>query len=241
MTERARSASGKEPAGSTSLIPREPGLDPVAGAVILAGGRGSRMGEGEPKPLRILAGRPLIAHVADRLGAIRPVVVNAPADGSFDAYGDHVAPDLRSGFQGPLAGIEAGMDWLGAEDERMTHALVLPSDTPFLPNDLVPLLLAEASSSRVLVASHRGRLHPTVSLWPITLLSTLAEWLDDERPRAIRAFLDHAGYRTVSFDDLAGDWGPEGDPFANVNTPEDLAQAERRLEARAGKGCGPSR
>ncbi|MER0239350.1 molybdenum cofactor guanylyltransferase [Fulvimarina sp. MAC8] len=197
-----------------------------AGAIILAAGRGSRMGEdGEPKPLRNLAGRPMIAHVVERLAGISPILVNAPADGTFDKFGDAVVPDIRAGFQGPLAGIETGLSALDTDYEETTHALVFPSDTPFLPQDVAARLIAEASEREIIAAEHGGRLHPTVSLWPVTLLSTLTRWLDDERPRALRHFLGHVGYRTISFD---GDGRNEGiDPFANINTPEELAVAER--------------
>ncbi|MEN3793888.1 molybdenum cofactor guanylyltransferase MobA [Fulvimarina sp. MAC3] len=198
-----------------------------AGAIILAGGRGSRMGDGDPKPLRSLAGRPMIAHVIERLHGLSPILVNAPADGSFDAFGDAVVPDIRKGFQGPLAGIETGLTTLDEDYEGTTHALVLPSDTPFLPRDVATRLLAQASEREIVAAEHGGRLHPTVSLWPVTLLSTLTQWLDDERPRALHRFFDHVGYRTVAFDDNEN--GDGFDPFANINTPEDLAEAANRL------------
>lgn len=198
-----------------------------AGAIILAAGRGSRMGDGDPKPLRSLAGRPMISHVIERLEGISPILVNAPADGSFDRFGDLVVPDIRAGFEGPLAGIETGLSVLDGEYEGVSHALVLPSDTPFLPRDVAARLMAEASEREIIAAERGGRLHPTVSLWPVTLLSTLSKWLDDERPRALRHFLAHVGYRTVAFD---GDDESHGaDPFANINTPDELAEAARHL------------
>ncbi|MDY8109424.1 molybdenum cofactor guanylyltransferase MobA [Fulvimarina sp. 2208YS6-2-32] len=199
------------------------------GAIILAGGRGSRMGGDIPKPLRMLAGRPLIAHVLDRLADLDPVVINAQDDGTFDAFGDGVAPDLRPGFEGPLAGIEAGLAWHAhdAEEDAASHVIVVPSDTPFLPQTLKDRLLAEATPTEIVVARHGGRLHPTVALWPVALLSTLSQWLDDERPRALRAFLDHAGYRTVPFGD-GTDAAPD-DPFFNINTLDDLSRAEDRF------------
>ncbi|EAU40046.1 molybdopterin-guanine dinucleotide biosynthesis protein A [Fulvimarina pelagi HTCC2506] len=199
-----------------------------AGAIILAAGRGSRMGEeGEPKPLRRLAGRPMIAHVVERLAGYTPILVNAPADGSFDAFGEQVVPDVRAGFQGPLAGIEAGLSTLEKYHEEITHAIILPSDTPFLPIDIASRLVTAAKEREIVSVESGGRLHPTVALWPVTLLSTLSRWLDDERPRALRHFLKHVGYSTIAFNP---EWGTSGpDPFSNINTPEELAAAERFL------------
>ena len=88
--------------------------------LILAGGRGSRMGEGPPKPLRLLGGRPLISHVAERLrGAVDPLLVNAAEPAAYAALGLPVVADLRPGFQGPLAGIEAGLAHLAGHGGPM--------------------------------------------------------------------------------------------------------------------------
>ncbi|MEX6506285.1 molybdenum cofactor guanylyltransferase [Jiella sp. M17.18] len=197
--------------------------------LILAGGRGSRMGAGVPKPLRLLAGRPLLLHVADRLRpACEPLWVNAAPGEGFEALGLPLVADRRPDFRGPLAGIEAGLTQLAAEGVA-THLLVAAGDTPFLRADLAARL-AERGGERPLVARHAGRLQPTVGLWPLTTLAGLSDWLDAGQPLAIRAFIEATGYDVLDF--AGGANASEGDPFFNVNTPEDLEDAERRLARR---------
>ncbi|NDW07448.1 NTP transferase domain-containing protein [Jiella sp. 40Bstr34] len=187
------------------------------------------MGGGIPKPLVELAGRPLIAHVIDRLSAhAAPLLLAAPPGQRFECFGLALAPDRRPGLLGPLAGIEAGLLTLvernggpSAEDGAR-QLVVAPGDTPFLPGDLVPTLQS-AAGDRPVIASFAGRPQPAASLWPLTVLADLGRWLDSGRPLAIRAFLEATGYREVAIEPAPG--APGGDPFFNVNTPDDLARA----------------
>ena len=198
----------------------------IAG-VILAGGRSTRMGGGD-KTLLPLAGRPMLAHVVDRLAPqVDALALSANGDPArFAAFGLPVLPDGVPGQPGPLAGILAGMDWaagLGAE------ALVTtPGDAPFLPPDLVAALRAAAERARLPAAcivtddGDGPRRHPATALWPVAARAPL---------RAALA----AGLRRV------GEWadtlGCAAAPmpacgFVNVNTPADLAAAEARLVPR---------
>ena len=188
------------------------------------------MGGGTPKPLRLLSDRPLIAHVADRLrGVVDPLLLNANDAAAYEAFGLPVVPDLRPGFQGPLAGIETGLAYL-AHNGGPDLLLTLAGDTPFLPKDI--LAHFPDTPDRPVVARHRGRLYPTVCLWPVAVLFPLSTWLNDGgNDRAIQAFLGQIGFDTVDVPDEPD--APGGDPFFNVNTPDDLAVAERRFGARA--------
>ena len=188
------------------------------------------MGAGLPKPLRLLSGRPMVAHVAERLrSVVDPLLLNTGDAVAYEMLGLAVVPDLRPGFQGPLAGIEAGLAHL-ADSDGPPLVLTLPGDTPFLPQDILEYF--PVAPGRPVLASHRARLHPAVGLWPVDLLSALSAWLDhNSNSRSIQAFL-----RTIDFDitDVPDDPGaPVGDPFFNVNTPDDLALADRTLRARS--------
>ena len=210
------SAMSRQPAPQTTSM-RPAGL-------ILAGGRGSRMGGAVPKPLRLLCGRAMLAHVVDRLaGSCAPLWINAPAGAGYEPFGLDLVADRRADFRGPLAGVEAGLTRLADEPAPATHLLTLPGDTPFLPVDIVRRM-TEAAGGRPVVARFAGRLQPTVSLWPLAILPDLTAWLDAERPLAMRAFLDAVGHDAV--DIPPNDNAPRGDPFFNVNTPDDLALAE---------------
>ncbi len=106
--------------------------------VILAGGRGQRMG-GVDKGLRELRGKPMVAWVLERFAPqVDEVLINA--NQNLDVYarfGHRVIPDEIGGFAGPLAGLQRGLS-------EARHALVAtaPCDTPFLPADLVARLHA---------------------------------------------------------------------------------------------------
>lgn len=195
--------------------------EPVA--VVLAGGLARRMGGGD-KALRVLGGRALLEHVLDR---VRPqvgaVALSANGDPArFAPWGLPVLADPLPGNLGPLAGVLAGMRWaaaLGAAD-----VLSVPADTPFLPADLMARLAAarRAAGVPIACAASLGRTHPVVALWSAALADALAAALRDGM-RAVDRWAGAQGVTVASFE-AAG-----GDPFFNVNSPGDLAEAEALL------------
>ena len=111
--------------------------DSITG-LLLAGGRGSRMGHID-KGLQLFRGEPMAAHVLRRLAPqVGALAVNANQNlEQYAAFGAPVWPDDLEGFEGPLAGLETGMRRCG------TPLLVTaPCDSPFLPTDLVARLSA---------------------------------------------------------------------------------------------------
>ncbi|ROU02556.1 molybdenum cofactor guanylyltransferase MobA [Histidinibacterium lentulum] len=187
--------------------------DPGPAGIILAGGRGRRMG-GADKALCRLGGRTLGARVRDRLRPQVPALaLNANGDPArFAALGLPVIPDtLPDG--GPLAGVLAGLDW--AASLGATRLLTAAADTPFLPCDLLHRLAA-AGTLPAYAATAEGA-HPTAALWPVALRDALRAELDDGT-RRMREAMDRLGAVPVPFPDPAA--------FFNVNTPEDLAMAE---------------
>ena len=196
----------------------------IAG-LILAGGRSSRMG-GTDKTLLPLFGRPLIRQVLERLQPqASPVVINTNADPShFASLGVDIIADTIAGYQGPLAGILAGLEW-AASKPGITHLLSVAGDTPFFPLDLARQLAARAAG-RIAVAASNGRVHPTFALWPVSLRDALAAFLESGDTRRVMTFIEQAGPDVVDF--KAEQRGAKTvDPFFNINTPDDLAEAER--------------
>jgi molybdopterin-guanine dinucleotide biosynthesis protein A len=197
----------------------------IAG-LILAGGRSSRMG-GADKTLLQLGGRPLIRQVLDRLRPqVSQIVVNTNADRApFAGFGVEIVADTIAGYQGPLAGILAGLEW-ATDKPGTTHLLSVAGDTPFFPLDLARRLSARAVASRVTVAASNGRAHPTFALWPVSLRDALAAFLESGDTRRVMTFIEQAGLDVVDFP-VEQRGAVTVDPFFNINTPEDLAEAER--------------
>lgn len=193
-----------------------------AAGILLAGGLATRMGGGD-KPLRRLAGRPILAHVIDR---IRPQVsalaLNANGDPARMAeFGLQVVADAIPGFPGPLAGIHAGMAWARAHHPEIDDILSVPADTPFLPADLADRLAAARGDADIAVAASGGNAHPVVALWPVRLADELRRLVTEE---GMRRVTDFARRHRVAYADF-----PVGaiDPFLNINRPADLEAAER--------------
>src|SRR3990167_3191680 len=104
--------------------------------LILAGGRGSRMGSID-KGLVPLAGKPMVAHVLERLQPqVQCLLINANQNlDTYAAFGAPVWPDAMPDFAGPLAGLQTGL--MHCETPYLVTA---PCDSPFLPTDLVARL-----------------------------------------------------------------------------------------------------
>jgi molybdopterin-guanine dinucleotide biosynthesis protein A len=200
--------------------------------IILAGGLSRRMGGGD-KSLGMLDGRPLMERV---VGRIRPQVsalaINANGDPSrFAGFGLPLVPDTVEGFAGPLAGVLAGIEW-AARNTGADRLLTVAGDTPFFPTDLA-VRLAQAVSRRpqsIALASSGGRNHPTFALWPIGLADDLRSRLVYHDERRVTAFIERHEHVAVDFP-LPRTADMNYDPFFNINTPQDLAEAERLAQA----------
>jgi len=194
-------------------------------AMILAGGLSRRMGGGD-KGLLQLGARPVLGHVIDR---VRPQVsalaLNANGDAArFAAFGLDVVPDPVPGFAGPLVGILAALSWTAKIAPGATHVLTVPSDTPFLPRDLVARLqTAIHGPNDSAIAARQGRRHPVVGMWPVGHRDPLERAVRQEGLRKVEDWTDRVSATVVDFD------LPASDPFFNVNTPSDLATARDLL------------
>jgi len=193
--------------------------------VLLAGGQSRRLGGGD-KSLRTLGERTILERVIERLGPqVDRLVLNANGDPRrFAATGLPVVADSVAGFAGPLAGVLAGMDWTAANAPAAPWIVTVATDAPFLPRDLVARFLdAAAGGADLACAASRGQSHPVIGLWAVRLRDDLRRALDEEGVRKVDAWTARHRLATVDF---AAD---AVDPFLNINTPDDLSQAERLI------------
>src|SRR5262245_47348515 len=178
--------------------------------IVLAGGRGSRMG-GVDKGLQPLRGRPMVEWVLERLKPqVAEIIINANQNiPAYEKYGHRVAPDEIAGFAGPLAGLHAGL-------KLAAHPLVItaPCDSPFLPTDLVSRLRASLGDRDLAVAKTGEQPHPVFALMKRQVRESLEAFLATGG-RKIDAWYAALKVVEVSFDD-------EADAFRNINTIEEL-------------------
>lgn len=196
--------------------------------LILAGGRGSRMGHVD-KGLQSFRGKSMAAHVIERLAPqVNSIAINANQNlDQYEAFGVPVWPDDLQGFEGPMAGLETGL-------RRCTtdYLITAPCDSPFLPADLVARLSAalEANGADLALAEteepdHSGEMraqpHPVFALVKRSALSHLANFLATGG-RRMDGWYGAIKVVRVRFDDASA--------FRNINTLRELQQFESEQE-----------
>ena len=200
-------------------------MTPGVVGVLLAGGQSRRMGGGD-KSLRLLGGRPILDRVIERFRSqVDRLILNANGDPvRFAATGLPVVPDSVEGFAGPLAGVLAGLDWTAANVPAALWIVTAATDAPFLPLDLVSrLIVATEEGAELVCASSHGQPHPVIGLWPVRLREDLRRALVEGGVRKVDAWTARHRLAVVDFPAFPVD------PFFNVNSPEDLAAAERLI------------
>ena len=194
----------------------------LGAGVIIAGGRGERLGG--DKPFRAFGGATLLGAVVER---VRPqldsLAVNIRKD-YLPRCLAHWGNDLEFVFDdeewdvGPLAGVLAALHWAKCRGAAMVATF--PGDTPFLPRDLVRRLTDRSQGLAPAVASDGNRVHGLCAVWPASSYERLLHGVRNENIRSLRQAIAYLGGCECVID---------CDPraFFNVNTPEDLLEAER--------------
>jgi molybdopterin-guanine dinucleotide biosynthesis protein A len=185
--------------------------------IILAGGKSRRMG-GVDKGMIDFLGKPMVAHVLQRLAPqVDEILINANREPErYAAFGPTVVQDDIGGFAGPLAGLHKGM-----RVAAHPYVLTVPCDSPLLPMNLVRRLmqgLVERDAD-LAVAKTGAQAHPVFCLCRKSLLPDLEQFLNDGG-RKIDAWYSKLNVAEVSFDD-----NPQA--FANINTPDELTGLEQ--------------
>jgi molybdopterin-guanine dinucleotide biosynthesis protein A len=188
-------------------------------AVILAGGRSSRMGL--PKALLAFDGEPLIVHLVRRLHTVFPriIVVAAPGQDLPEMPVALVHDEIV--HQGPVGGL-----YYGLRATSDAFAFVTSCDAVFLKTALATHLVSRINGADVVVPSWGGRLHPLVAVYRTALAPLLERQLAHGELRTQSLF---ERVRTCRVDeDEIRRFDPAGDSFFNMNQPADYAEALRR-------------
>lgn len=198
--------------------------DDITG-LILAGGRGSRMG-GVDKGLQNFRGMPLALHTLMRLGPqVGTVMVNANRNlSAYESFGAEVWPDVISDYAGPLAGFLTGLERCETE-----YLVTVPCDTPLFPPDLVTRLAEalEREGADIAMAAAREedgqvRTQPVFSLMKRDVMESLVKFTQ-AGGRKIDAWTGQHKTAIVPFDRE----GDDRSAFFNANTLEELHRLEQ--------------
>jgi len=189
--------------------------------LVLAGGRGSRMG-GADKGLQNHHGMPLAMHALLRLSPqVGHMMVNANRNlGAYESFGVPVWPDALADYPGPLAGFLAGL-----EHCETPYLVTVPCDTPNFPDDLVARLAQalEAQQADIAMAATVGadgmQVQPVFCLMKSTLMESLVRFTQSGQRKIDRWTAEHRCV-DVPFDDEAA--------FFNANTTDELRQLQSR-------------
>ena len=189
-------------------------------AVIIAGGKGERLGGVRKADLRI-GGRRLVDRVTAALGSVEaPLMIATGPDkaGLRLPDGAVAIADLDASVGGPLAGLATAIDALRT---RGVHAGLLVSaavDTPFLPADFAAVMRDGLGDAAAAYGAYGEQFYPPNAVWRIEALTTLPEQVrTGSAAPSLKALQQMLGAISVN-------WATRdsADPFANVNTLDDL-------------------
>jgi molybdopterin-guanine dinucleotide biosynthesis protein A len=191
--------------------------------VLLAGGRGRRMG-GKDKGLILFKGRPLSSYALEALDSVAGhILINANRNlEAYARFGYPVIADRTDGFYGPLAGLLSAM-----RAAETPYVLTVPCDSPLVTGRLLERLCRTMQETGAeLCAAHDGeRLHPVFLLAERRLADSLERYLAGGRRKLDRWLEQH---RLV-----LADFSDHPELFANINTEEELAALENAVSTDA--------
>lgn len=172
---------------------------------------------GQDKALIALDGKPLLAHVTARFAPqVETMVLSANGDQApYAPFGLPIVADSIEDA-GPLAGLLAAMEWAREVHPEARWLASVAVDTPLFPTDLVARLQEAKGEGRAAVAASSGRLHPTFGLFDLSLAQDLRNYLESGARKA-------GGWPGIAEAARVEFPCEPSDPFANINTPEDMA------------------
>jgi molybdenum cofactor guanylyltransferase len=185
--------------------------------VILAGGGSKRM-NGQDKFLMPLGDKLLLQHIVDRVyPQVNEVIlnINKPFHHA-DFLSLKTIPDIMANSLGPLSGIYTALSY--ANQKGYDLVATFSCDTPFLPDNFVSELLNK-SDNPIVVAKSFNRRHPVMALWHVSLMGDLKIALN-KGERKLLKWIDNYPVSEV-------EWLGKWDPFFNINSGEDLKDAEK--------------
>ncbi|WP_341711076.1 molybdenum cofactor guanylyltransferase [Erythrobacter sp.] len=186
--------------------------------IIAAGGGGTRMGG--DKPSRKLAGKPLLEYALEwAMDNSDKVAIAVQAKEQVSVHTVPILCDKVPGI-GPIGALDSAFRF--SEQHDRERVMLIGCDLPLLPSDLVPTLEKRIGVEGCAMPVSQGRDHPLAALWQVEC-------------KRLAGYIAGGGRSLWRFSEFVGvvrvDWGQDfsPDPFANINEPTALAEAERWL------------
>jgi len=190
-------------------------------SVLLAGGLSKRFGE--TKTLAKINGQTIFEKIIKILKKQKiEILINANCNEEIFLKSNlTIIKDLNHDLPGPLGGLLAAMNWVKLNNNNIEWILSVPSDTPFLPVDLLKIFKANIKKKiDILIARSNDKIHPVIGLWNIRLFDSLKKELELEN-RKIMKWVFKNNYDFVDFPIQ------KFDPFFNINKKKDIIEAEK--------------
>ncbi len=193
--------------------------------VILAGGKSSRFGSN--KSLSNLSNSKLIEHVINKINKYFTEILIISNDSKLilDYPNIKIIKDCKEGYLGPLVGVLSAMKWIANNNRPYKWVMTFPCDTPFFYTSVIDKFIKASKNDDGLLyfAKSKERRHNIFGLWSLKLINILEEDIIKNNYRKVEDWGNKIGVKTIDipFDNI--------DPFFNINTKEDLAEAEKIL------------
>ena len=183
--------------------------------IILAGGNSSRMGA--DKGLVQLKGRHMIEHVADVAGTVCDEIIIIAGNSEYRQLGYTVYSDIIKN-SGPLGGIYTGLTHSNSENN-----LVVSCDIPFITRNMLKFIIKNSRDSEITIPIYHGKSEPLCGLYHKNCILIIREFLLKKEFKLLEA-LKNFNTKKV---DIASCKKFSEKLFRNINTPEDLMEAEK--------------
>ena len=187
--------------------------------VILAGGKSKRFGEDKSKVK--LNGKTLLDHTLDKIKSkFNKIIIvsNSKILKKYTTINDYIDGQL-----GPLVGVLSAMKWIKKNNYHCNWIVTFPCDTPFFNISLIDKFVeaSKLNDSLLYFVKSKEKRHNIFGLWSLELIETLENDIMQNNYRKVEIWANKIGVKTIniSYKDV--------DPFFNINTKEDLAEAEK--------------
>jgi len=189
--------------------------------VVLAGGRSKRFGQDKSKVK--LAGKTLLEHTLDKVKSqFNKILIIS----NSEIVKNHTTiKDCIDGQLGPLVGVLTAMKWIKKNKQPYSWVATFPCDTPFFSISIINKFIeaSKVNDCSLYFAKTEKKRHNIFGLWSLKLLEVLEKDIVENKYRKVEKWANKIGVKTINIS------YKEIDPFFNINTKEDLVEAEKIL------------